>query len=280
MPALPFDLTVTDKIAHIRLNRPDDLNSFTPALWRELPRCVQRIDREAAARVIVVSSTGRHFTAGMDLAAFASLGPGGGDAGTEPGRANAALMRTVSALQDTFTCLERARMPVIAAVQGGCIGAGVDLISACDLRFASRDAFFCIHEINLAMTADVGTFPRLQRLIPEGIARELAYTGNRLDAARAERIGLVNGVADDHAALMEQVLAMARQIAEKSPLAVWGSKEMLNYGRDHSTADSLNHVATWQAGMLQSAEIGKAIAAQQNKTTAAFDDLPRDRETG
>ncbi len=270
-----FDLDIADNIATLRLNRPEAFNTFVPALWRELPQAVAAIDRDAAARVIVIASTGRHFTAGMDLAALAGLQPGG--AGDEA-RERAGIMRLVGELQESFNVLERARMPVIAAVQGGCIGAGVDMVTACDLRYATADAFFCVQEINLALTADVGTFPRILRHMPDGLAREMAFTGARLDAARAERIGLVNAVHGDSDQMMAAVMATARSIAEKSPLAVWGSKEMLNYARDHSTADALRHVAVWQAGMLHQGEIARAVEAQAKKATAGFADLPADRQ--
>ena len=265
-----FDLEVADGIAHIRLSRPDALNTFVRAFWRELPEAVADLDRSAAARVIVVSSTGRHFTAGIDLGVFQAFGP---PSGAEPGRTRAALMRTVEAMQETFTCLDRARMPVIAAIQGGCIGAGVDMVSACDMRYCTADAFFSIHEINIGMTADVGTFPRLPHLIPQGMVRELAYTGRRLPAARAREIGLVNEVYDTHEAMMAAVMATAAEIAARSPLAVWGSKEMINYARDHTIADGLRHIATWQAGMFHEPDLKEGLTAQAEKRRPRYDDL-------
>lgn len=270
-----FDLDISGEIATLRFNRPDALNTFVPALWRELPQAVAMIDREASARVIVISSSGRHFTAGMDLSALTSLTP---QEGGDEARERARIMRFVGDLQETFNVLERARMPVIAAVQGGCIGAGLDLVTAADLRYATADAFFCLHEINLALTADVGTFPRILRHMPDGMARELAFTGARLDATRAERIGLVNAVYADAEAMMSAVMATARSIAAKSPLALWGSKEMLNYARDHATADTLRHVAVWQAGMLHHGEIARAVEAQGDKREAHFAGLAPDRK--
>jgi len=269
-----FDLDIADDIASLRFNRPDALNSFVPALWRELPQAVAMIDREALARVIVIAASGRHFTAGMDLSALTGLAP---EKGADEVRERARVMRLVGELQETFNVLERARMPVIAAVQGGCIGAGLDLVTACDLRYATADAFFCLHEINLALTADVGTFPRILRHMPDGMAREMAFTGARLDAPRAERIGLVNAVYADAEAMMSAVMETAATIAAKSPLALWGSKEMLNYARDHSTADALRHVAVWQAGMLHHAETARAVEAQREKRQARFAGLAPDR---
>jgi enoyl-CoA hydratase len=181
--------------------------------------------------------------------------------------------------QESFNALERARIPVLAAIQGGCIGGGVDLISACDARYCTADAFFCIQEINIGLTADVGTLQRLPRLVPEGIVRELAYTGRRLSAARALQVGLVNEVYATQDALLAGVTQIAREIAEKSPLAVWGSKEMLNYTRDHSIEDGLNYIATWQAGMFFGGDMAEAFAAKQAGRAPQFQNLPRQRRT-
>ena len=265
-----FDLKYCGPIAHLSFNRPDKLNSFVPALWQDLPKAVLEIEENSAARVIVISSTGKHFTAGLDLSVFSSFEK---NQTIEAGRENAAFMQLIKTLQETFTCLAQSRLPVIAAVQGGCIGAGLDLVTACDLRYASKDAYFCLHEINLALMADVGTFPRLQKLIPQGIAREMAFTGDPLAAERAEKIGLVNAIFEDHETLMEGVMKVATKIAQKSPLAIYGSKIALNYGVDHSTPDTLDHVATWQAGMFSPADVKTALSAQQQKQQPDFDSL-------
>ena len=153
------------------------------------------------------------------------------------------------------------------------MGGAVDMVTACDMRYATEDAFFCIQEINLGMTTDVGTLQRLPKLIPEGVCRELAYTGRRMPAAEAKAVGLVNDVFKDHEALLDGVGEVARQIAGQSPLAVWGSKEMITYARDHSTADSLDHIATWQAGMFQPADMVEAFAAKGEGREPDFDDL-------
>lgn len=273
-----FDLEHVGKIAHLKLKRAAELNTMTPAFWSELPQIVDQISDEGRARAIVLSSTGKHFTAGMDLAVFtggagvAAVGGGGGDE-VEVGRARASLRLTALRLQDSFTSLERARMPVLAAIQGGCIGGGVDMVSACDMRYATADAFFCIQEINIGMTADVGTLQRLPKIVPEGVVRELAYTGRRMSAARAREVGLVNEVYPDHAAMLDGVLQIADEIAQKSPLAIWGSKEMINYARDHSVADSLNYIATWQTGMFQAGDMMESFAAKTEKRAPRFQDL-------
>lgn len=265
-----FSVEIKDKVAHVQLSRPGALNSMNRAFWSELPQIVRSIDREAAARAIVLSSTGRHFTAGMDLSVFTS-GPDLSE--KETGRVRANLMGTVLRLQQTFSCLDEARIPVLAAVQGGCIGGGVDMVSACDMRYATRDAFFCIQEINIGMTADVGTFPRLAYCMPQGLARELAYTGRRLPAEEAHSCGFVNALFEDPGQLLDAVMGIAVDIAKRSPLAVWGSKEMLNYGRDHSIADSLRHIAVWQTGMFQPTDMREAFTAKAEGREAAYDDL-------
>jgi enoyl-CoA hydratase len=272
-----FEIENVGKIAHVKLKRAAELNTMTPAFWTELPQIVNQISDEGRARAIVLSSTGKHFTAGMDLSVFtggSGVAPGNGAAdSTEVGRARANLRLMALHLQDSFNCLERARMPVLAAIQGGCIGGGVDMVSACDMRYATADAFFCIQEINIGMTADVGTLQRLPKIVPEGIVRELAYTGRRMSAARAKEIGLVNEVYPDQATMLAGVMEIAEEIAQKSPLAIWGSKEMINYTRDHSVADSLNYIATWQTGMFQAGDMMESFAARTEKRAPRFDDL-------
>ena len=269
-----FSVEIKDHIAHIVLNRPDALNAMNRAFWRELPEIVAKIDEGALARVIVISSTGKHFTAGMDLSVF---GSGPDMSGKEVGRVRANLMRTVLELQKTFGCLDEARMPVLMAVQGACIGGGVDFASACDMRYCTKDAFFCIQEINIGMTADVGTFPRLPHLMPQGLVRELAYTGRRLYAEEAKACGFVNEVFDSQEDMLAAVMGHAREIAGRSPLAVWGSKEMLNYARDHTIDDGLKHIAVWQSGMFQPKDMREAFAAQSEKRDPDFDDLLPDQ---
>ncbi|MBL8773613.1 MAG: crotonase/enoyl-CoA hydratase family protein [Phenylobacterium sp.] len=267
-----FDVTLVGKVAHIRLNRPEAFNAMNRAFWSELPAIVRDIDDNARARAIVISSTGKHFSAGMDLQNFAGVGEGGGHGGDRWSAAEASRHHLRS-LQDTFSCLDEARVPVIAAIQGGCVGGGVDLTSACDIRYASADAFFCVQEINIGMTADAGTFPRLCRLIPQGWVRELAYTGRRLPAAQAQAIGLVNAVLPDHEAVVAHALATAAEIAGKAPLAVAGSKVMINYAREHGTAASLDYLGVWQAGMFAGPHMAEAFKARQEGREPQFPDL-------
>ncbi len=267
-----FDVSISDRIAHIRLNRPDQLNTFTPEAWVELPAIVRDIDRNASARAIVISSTGKHFTAGMDLAVFTK--PGGLTSASSDPHLRAELFRAnLRPLQDAFTVLDQARMPVIVCVQGGCIGAGVDMISACDIRLATKDAFFCIQEINIGMTADVGTYPRLCRLMPEGWVRQISYTGERLPAEKAQALGLVNDTFDTQAAMLDHAMALAREIASKNPLAVTGAKVMINYARDHTIADGLDYIGVWNAAMLSGAHMREAFAAKAERREPNFPDL-------
>ena len=274
-----FDVSMDGSVAHVRLNRPDELNTMTRAFWMELPAIMAELDDAGRARAIVISSTGRHFCAGMDLGVFADSAEGslaGTPAegqSTETGRQRARLWQLVKLLQRSLSSLESVRVPVLAAIQGGCIGGAVDLVTAADLRYASADAFFSVQEINIGMTADVGTLQRLPKLIPDGIAREMAYLGRRIPAQRAYEVGLVNQVFPDHDALVAGVLEIAQEIAAKSPLAMWGTKVALNYSRDHSVADSLDQIATWQTGLFQPADLVESFTAQAEKRPPAHDDL-------
>ncbi len=267
-----FKVSIENNVAHIVLNRPEAFNAMPRPFWNELPVIVNDINDNAKARVIVISSTGKHFTAGMDISVFTDGDGVSASGGDQYSRAEA-FRQFVLTLQGSFNCLDNARIPVIAAIQGGCIGAGVDMTSACDIRFCTNDAFFQIAEINIGMTADVGTFPRLCKLIPEGWVRELAYSGRRLPAEKAKAIGLVNETFATQDAMISYVLELAREIAEKAPVAVAGSKRMINHARDHSIADGLDYIATWQAGMFSPPHMMEAFAAKAQKRAPEFADL-------
>lgn len=270
-----FDVEIADRVAHLRMIRPERSNSMIPSFWRELPEIVDGLSSTGRVRAIVLSAEGRHFCSGMDLTVFASndtLGNEGGPAGHRS-RRNEAFRSTAMKLQDTFTSLERARMPVLCAIQGACVGGGVDLVSAADLRYATESAFFSIAEINIGMTADVGTLQRMPKLVPEGIVRELAYTGRRWSAAEAHAAGFVNAVFADHDALLAGVMDVAAEIATKSPMAVWGTKQTMHYTRDHRVADGLEYIANWNAAMFDTDDMGEAFRAKTEQRPAEFPDL-------
>ncbi len=273
-----FDVSIENNIAHICLNRPEKRNSMIPAFWEQLPQAIADIDDNARARVIVISSTGPVFSAGMDLAAFAPKAPTDKDEARRNGiRHGAAFYDSARKTQATFNALEACRLPILAAIQGGCVGGGVDMVTACDMRYATKDAFFTIFETNIGMTADVGTFPRLVQQMPEGLVRELAYTGRRMPAAEAKAVGLVNQVFADQAAMLDAVMAIAAEIAEKAPLAVYGCKRMINYSKDHSTADTLDYIAIWNASMMNGQEMQEAMQARADKRPGDFTELPTRR---
>ena len=263
-----FALTSTDHIAHLVLNRPETMNTMHPAFWRELDALLRQINEAGEARVLLISSTGKHFSAGMALETFAAdlL-----DDQSPEGRA--AIFDLLSPMQATFSRLESLRIPVIAAIQGGCIGGAVDMVTACCLRYATTDAFFCIQEINIGMVADVGTLQRLPKLIPLAVVKELAYTGRRLSAARALGYGLVNEVFDTAETMLAAALQCAREIAAKPPVAIWGSKQAIHYARDHSVDDALKQIGWLQAAVWSNQHVREAVTALKVKRPASFPPL-------
>ncbi|TXH87867.1 MAG: crotonase/enoyl-CoA hydratase family protein [Rhodoferax sp.] len=265
-----LSVTLENHIATVRLNRPEKANAMNAAMWQEIRQAFEWVDVTPEARVAVLQGEGKYFTAGIDLQMMMGLGSQIAD--DCEGRMREKLRRLILDLQDTLTSLERCRKPVLAAIAGGCIGGGIDLITCADMRYASSDAFFTIKEIDIGMVADVGTLQRLPKLIGQGITRELAYTGRKFDAVEAQGMGLVNRVFESREALYAGVLAIAAEIAAKSPLSIRGTKEMLNYARDHSVADSLNYIATWNAAMLQSKDLMEAMSSSMTKKTPSFKD--------
>jgi len=261
-----FALSADGPIARLTLNRPDKRNTMTPAFWRELPEAVMALSDAGETRVLILDAEGPVFSAGMDISVFTDPAA----LKTDGPAAREAFMTAALALQDAFTAFERARFPVIAAVQGPCVGGAVDMITACDLRYGTSDAWLRIEETNIAMFADVGTLQRLPKLIPEGVARELAYTGETLTPERAEKLGLYNAVLDDADALRAHVDAVAQTIASKAPLTISGVKRSFLYGRDHTIADSLEHAMTLQASLWNTDDIMEAITARGEKLAGNF----------
>ena len=266
-----FQVTIDDYgIAEVRLNRPTAINAMNTDFWRELPAIINTLDNLGSVRVVILSASGKHFTAGMDLQVFEGMTT---EDNIEPARAAEKQRRWIMALQDVFSALEKARMPVISAIQGACIGGGVDMICATDIRLCTSNAFFNIKETELGITADIGTLQRILHVMPSGLARELAYTSRNFASDEALKCGFVNDVYDSQEEMLKAAHQLGRSITKHSPMAVNGVKEMLNYSRDHSVADSLNHMATWQGGMLQNQDILEAMTAAKAKRVPSFDDL-------
>jgi enoyl-CoA hydratase len=264
-----FSLSTQGHVAHLVLDRAEAMNTMNPAFWRELDEVLTRIQREGTARALVISSTGKHFSAGMALESF-------GDSvmlddASAEGRA--AVFEQLTDMQATFTKLETLRIPVIAAIHGGCVGGAVDLVTACCIRYATADAFFVIQEINIGMVADVGTLQRLPKLLPMTVVKELAYTGRRLPAQKALGWGLVSEVFDTQAAMVDAALQCAREIAAKPPVAIWGTKQAIHYARDHSVDDSLRQMGWLQGAIWSNAHVREAIGAMKAKREADFPSL-------
>ena len=274
-----FDVTIEDGIAHIVLNRPEKRNAMSRAFWVELPAIIREIDAESKARVIVISSTGPVFSAGIDISMF-SNDIGGTQDKNDPAYGLNFYQNSVLPLQDSFNAIEECRIPVIAAIQGGCYGGGVDLITACDMRYGTEDSFITIYEINVGMTADVGTFPRILNHMPEGVVRELAYTGRKMGAEECKARGLYNEVYADQETMLAAVMKTAKEIATKPPLAVYGCKRIITYARDHSTADTLDHIGVWNMSMLIPSEMMEAMMAKGQKRAGKYADLPPVKKTG
>ena len=269
---LPQLSTVTvrmdGQVAEISLNRPDRSNAINEAMWQELRTAMQWTDAAPEVRAVVLAGAGKNFCAGIDLAMLGGVAQAVAHA--DPARSREKLRRLILDLQDCLSSIEQCRKPVLAAIHGACIGGALDMVTCCDMRYASAEAVFSVKEVDVGMTADVGTLQRLPRLVPDGVARELAYTGRNVEAAEAERIGLVNRVFASPEELAAGVMAMAQAIAAKSPLAIRGTKEMLNYGRDHSVVDGLNYIATWNAAMLMSADLNEAMAAAKERRAPKY----------
>jgi enoyl-CoA hydratase len=265
-----FSLSSTDDhVAHLVLNRPEAMNTMHPTFWRELDEVLTQLHTEGTARALVISSTGKHFSAGMALETFS--GAIAMDDQSPEGRA--AIFDLLTDMQATFTKIENLRIPVICAIQGGCIGGAVDMVTAACIRYATADAFFCIQEINIGMVADVGTLQRLPKLIPFAVVKEMAYTGRRLPAARALAYGLVNEVFDTAEAMLAAALQCAKEIASKPPIAIWGTKQAVTYARDHSVEDSLRQMGWLQGAIWSNPHVRESITAMKEKRAGQFTPL-------
>ncbi|MGO8827304.1 MAG: crotonase/enoyl-CoA hydratase family protein [Acidimicrobiales bacterium] len=263
------------EVATLWLDRPEARNAMGVDLWRDLPRAMAVLAGDAAVRAVVIAARGPHFSVGLDLKTMGGLLAGGGDTSDGGSSASSAARargaRTeVLRLQDAITAVARCPKPVIAAVHGYCIGGGVDLIAACDIRLASADAVFSVREAKMAIVADLGSLQRLPAIIGAGHVAELAFTGKDISAERAKEIGLVNDVAADTDGVHKAARSLAAEIAANSPIAVQGTKAVLAANEGRTVAEGLDYVATWNAGMLASEDLVEAVTAFMEKRPPKF----------
>lgn len=259
-------------IATLTLNRPSKFNALDSSLFEELPAAVQTLDLNPAVRVIIMNAAGPHFCAGIDLSHFEKEF-GSNETPTCLGRQKEKFRRDVKTMQDAFNAFEECRKPVIAAIQGACIGGGIDMVTACDLRYCTQDAVFSVREVDVAITADLGTLQRLPKLVGHGNAMELALTGRRFSGSEAKALGMVQGVLQSQAELDDHVHKLASQIAAKSPLAVTGTKTVLIKSRDMTVSQGLEYVGLWNAAMLASEDLQEALQARVQKRKPHYSKL-------
>ncbi|KAF1766789.1 hypothetical protein GCK72_006747 [Caenorhabditis remanei] len=272
------DISVKEERPHVynvKLNRPAKLNTFTMDMWREFKKAIDGLAEDPKCRSIIISGEGKAFCAGIDLAAgLSNIIQVIQDDSIEIGRKGRAVRRFIGEIQDCFTALEKCPKPIIAAVHSHCLGAGIDLITACDIRIASQDANFSIREVDIGLAADIGTLNRIQKVVGnDSWTREIALTARDFGADEAHRYGLISRICDDRQSLLENSIELAARIAEKSPIAVQGTKETLNYARDHSTEDSLNFIKTWNMSQLLSTDLMNSALAAMNKQKATYEDV-------
>eukprot|EP01060_Flectonema_neradi_P002711 TRINITY_DN11722_c0_g1_i1.p1 TRINITY_DN11722_c0_g1~~TRINITY_DN11722_c0_g1_i1.p1 ORF type:complete len:273 (+),score=56.15 TRINITY_DN11722_c0_g1_i1:793-1611(+) len=261
-----LEVTRDGGVLHVKINRPEKLNAMNKAFWSEMRDCFRQINADVECRAVVISGNGRLFTAGLDLMDM-SLSPKGGDVSRKAWR----LRELVLDMQESFTVMERCKQPVIAAIHNACIGGGIDLITACDIRYGSEDCFFSIKEVDIGLAADVGTLQRLPKVISNmGLIKELAYTARRFKATEAHQMGLLTAVFKDKDETVAHALKIAHDIAGKSPIAVMGTKVGLNYAVDHTVEDGLRQIAGWNSVMLQSPDVMQAARAHMTKKKPSF----------
>ena len=268
----PFDVEINNSIAHIRLNRPEKRNSMNEDFWNLFPKEVEELDDSGEIRALVISSTGPHFSSGIDLNMFKD-DVVEEQSENELGRSRGYFIQQLKYLQNVANCLEATRFPVVAAIQGGCIGGGIDLITAADIRLCTKDAFFIIEEINVGLAADIGTLQRLPKIIPAGIAREWAMMGEKVSADRAKEVGLVSSLHDNQEVMLESAFEIAEKLVSKTPLAMWVTKEVLNYSRDHSVKEGLDNVNLWNAATLHKEDVMTTMMSRMQKKKPEYKNL-------
>ncbi|MDX1903330.1 MAG: crotonase/enoyl-CoA hydratase family protein [Thermonemataceae bacterium] len=263
-------IEIKQSVAHIRFNRPEKANAFDAHFWEEFPLALQQLSQEPSVRCIMLSGEGKNFSSGIDLSMLMGLKQEIGD--IEIGRASEKVYHFIKKLQASINAVEQCPKPVIACIHGACVGAGVDLASACDLRYASAEAYFSVKEVDMGIIADLGTLQRLPKIIPAGIAAELSYTARPMNAQEAEKYGLVNRVFENKENLLSEVQKIAEAISEKSPLVVRGIKKTLLYSQNHHTNEGLEFIANWNASQLMSKDVETALMAFLQKQKATFPD--------
>ena len=268
----PFDVEINNSIAHIRFNRPEKRNSLNEDFWNLFPKEVEELDDSGEIRALIVSSTGPHFSSGIDLNMFKD-DVVEEQSENELGRSRGYFIQQLKYLQNVANCLEATRFPVIAAIQGGCIGGGIDLVTAADIRLCTKDAFFIIEEINVGLAADIGTLQRLPKIIPAGIAREWAMMGEKVSADRAKEVGLVSSLHDNQEAMLKSAFEIAEKLVSKTPLAMWVTKEVLNYSRDHSVKEGLDNVNLWNAATLHKEDVMTTMMSRMQKKKPEYKNL-------
>jgi len=264
-----FSLDIKDHIAHLAFNRPHKSNSLHKEAWVEMKAVFEHLDDHQDVRVIILSGEGKHFCAGIDLAMLMDLNQH--DAIECEGRKREEIRKVIYHLQDCISAIEKCRKPVLAAIHGACVGGGVDIITACDMRYATADAYMCIKEVDMGLVADIGTLQRLPKLISYAMTAELAYTGRKVDGAEAAAVGLTNRSYADREEMMTDVTKLAATIAAKSPLVIRGTKEILQYTRDHTVDESLKYMGTFNAAYLSKREMEEAFKATMSEQAASFD---------
>ena len=264
-----FKVSIANNIAQVVFNRPEKANALHAPAWDEMKSIFEDLDDNPEARVIVLTAEGRHFCAGIDLAMLMNLNQFSGI--SCEGRKKESLRKTILHLQDCISAIEKCRKPVLAAIHKACVGGGVDIVSACDMRYCTEDAYFSIKEVDMGLVADIGTLQRLPHVLNRAMVAELAFTARRMYGPEAEKVGLVNRMYSSREDMLADVMKLAATIAAKSPLVIRGTKQILLYQRDHSIKDSLDYVATWNAAMLLSNDLMEAFQASVQKREAVFE---------
>ncbi|MEL7123248.1 MAG: crotonase/enoyl-CoA hydratase family protein [Bacteroidota bacterium] len=257
-----FLLSIENQIATVSFNRPNKANALTAESWKEMQQIFESLSENPEVRVVILTGEGRNFCGGIDLSMLMSINQVDIK---DNGRRNEAFLKLGTGLQTSVNAIEKCTKPVIAAIQGACVGGGVDIIAACDMRYGTLDSYFSIKEIDLGMVADLGTLQRLPKIINSGIVSELAFTGRKVDGQEAEKIGLISRTYENKDSMMASITEIASTIAGKSPLSVRGIKQMLLYARDHSVDDALKYQMLWNAAMMRSTDLEESFMAHMQK---------------